>query len=346
MTKGGRTSPLVDWLAERDLLRGPFVFLDYWASVFGLEAVLPEDGPLTDRTLFRAGLDRPNLELPLRRLYFVLYFIGPALLFFRSLRRLGRYRFRFRSEVGRSVMGELDRFRLELDPVGGGRVDVHGAGRPLARSLLDPRLIAGFTGLLLATYKLVLASLLSIVAVGIAGPWLLLSGRVDAVLPFWIPVGFPVFVLLIYLVFRDVVTAVLGAIPIVAGRFLVGFLGTSGGWIPFGGGLFVLFLVYLAVDWLFVPRPLPPVLMLYHRDLEPGHYPREDDAPWWLEGRSYWVWRYMTLAPAELNKFWERDWERIEVWIRADGPEAGALEWVVTDAHYRELWIPFERLGS
>ena len=52
------------------------------------------------------------------------------------------------------------------------------------------------------------------------------------------------------------------------------------------------------------------------------------------------------LSPAELNKFWERDWERIEIWIRADGPDAGALEWVVTDAHYRELWIPFEGLGT
>jgi hypothetical protein len=52
------------------------------------------------------------------------------------------------------------------------------------------------------------------------------------------------------------------------------------------------------------------------------------------------------LTPAEVNKFWERDWERVDLWIRADGPEAGRLEWVVTDGHYRELWTPYERLGA
>jgi len=68
--------------------------------------------------------------------------------------------------------------------------------------------------------------------------------------------------------------------------------------------------------------------------------------PYWLEGQAYWVWRYLMLSPAEINKFWERDWERVELWIRADGPDAGVLEWVVTDGHYRELWIPYEALGS
>ncbi|HKK09114.1 MAG TPA: hypothetical protein VKA44_09530, partial [Gemmatimonadota bacterium] len=59
---------------------------------------------------------------------------------------------------------------------------------------------------------------------------------------------------------------------------------------------------------------------------------------------TYWVWRYLALTPAELNKFWERDWERVELWVRADGPGAGQLEWIVTDGHYRELWIPAREL--
>jgi len=87
-------------------------------------------------------------------------------------------------------------------------------------------------------------------------------------------------------------------------------------------------------------------LMLYTSRGLGAPYRREGDGPYWLEGESYWVWRYLMLTPAELNKFWERDWERVELWIRADGDRAGVLEWVVTDGHYRELWIPASRLGS
>jgi hypothetical protein len=53
----------------------------------------------------------------------------------------------------------------------------------------------------------------------------------------------------------------------------------------------------------------------------------------------------VTLFPAELNKPWEPDWERLEVWIRADeGEQMGMIEWLVTDLHYRELWIDYRRL--
>jgi hypothetical protein len=58
------------------------------------------------------------------------------------------------------------------------------------------------------------------------------------------------------------------------------------------------------------------------------------------------VWRFVSLTPAELHKFWERDWERVEVWVRADGPDAGTIEWIVEDFHFRELWIPYERAAS
>jgi hypothetical protein len=61
-----------------------------------------------------------------------------------------------------------------------------------------------------------------------------------------------------------------------------------------------------------------------------------------LEGRFYWVWRIVTLAPAELIKFWEKDWERLEIWIRADGEAKGRLEWIVSDWHYRELWFKYD----
>lgn len=369
MSDAPRSAPLIDWLIEHDLLRGPFVFADYWASVLGLgQGSEAPKNPLTDDRLFRVGLDRPDLELPRRRFYFLLYLFGPLLLPFRRLRRLGRYRVRFRRDVGESVMEALEPYRLELIRKGRGRVDVRTRptrgprpadggddpadaeappqteGETLAADLIDPRVVAGFTSLFLATYKMAVASLIAILAVAVAGPWLITTGRVDALLPYWIPVGFPVVGLLLALLFRDWLTGVLGALPIVFGRYLLGLVSEDGGWLPFTAALVGLYLLYLVVDWLFVPRPVPPVLMLY-RSHDHG-YGRSGDAPYWLDGGTYWVWRYLMLSPAELNKFWERDWERIEVWVRADGPDAGALEWVVTDFHYRELWIPYERMGT
>jgi hypothetical protein len=118
------------------------------------------------------------------------------------------------------------------------------------------------------------------------------------------------------------------------------------GWLPFFWPLLALFAMYLLFDLFFVPRPVPPALMLYTADGPGRAYDRPGDAPYWVEGQAYWVWRYLILSPAELNKFWERDWERVDLWVRADGPDAGQLEWLVTDLHYRELWIPYDRLDD
>lgn len=343
--------PLVDWLLRQRLLRGPFPFVDYWGSVMGLTDAVPQrqlDEGLVDRHLFRAGLDRPELEVPRLRYYFLLYLIGPLLLPFRRLRRLGRYPIRFREAVGEKILEELDPYCLRMSRSSPGRVDVSKDGRRLASDLLDPHLVAGFSSLFFATYKLPLASLISILSMAILVPILSAGGSFEIVLRYWIPVGFPLLALILWLVYRDLVTAVLGALPLVFGRYLLDLVGPGEmqSWGPFLWSLGGLFAVYLLADWFFAPRPVPPSLLLYTKDGPLHPYDREGDAPYWLEGEAYWVWRYLMLAPAELNKFWERDWERIEIWIRADGPRAGALEWVVTDAHYRELWIPFERLTS
>lgn len=341
---------LVAWLQDQDLLRGPFLFTDYWASVLGLRASRedPRRGEgLVDYGLFRAGLDRPDLEVPRLRHYLLLFLAGPFLLPFRRFRRLGRYRLSYRSELGEEVLDRLRSFELDIREREDGRVDVSCGDRELATGLLPPGRTAGFTSLFHATYKLPLASLTAILLAAIALPVLHETAGFETALDLWVPVVFPLLAALLWLVYRDLVTAVVGALPVVVARYLVPVLqpGAGGGW----GELFLalggLFLLYLLVDWFFMPRPVPPVLMLY-TSRGPGRaYPRREDAPWWLDGESYWVWRYLVLTPAELNKFWERDWERIELWVRADGPEAGDLEWVVTDAHYRELWIPWEKLG-
>lgn len=346
---------LAGWLVDRGLLRGPLLFTDYWASVLRLEggerAERVRDG-LVDPALFRLGIDRPELELPRLRYYLLLFFAGPVLLPFRFFRKLGRYRIRVRSGLGERVLRGLEAFVLDLRPAGSGRVDVHrpvAAGDDLvAPDLIDPLISSGFTSLFLAAYKLPLAAFTGILLVGIATPLLYAGGVFELYGSRVILLGFPLVVLLLLALFRDLVTAVLGAIPVLIAALLYWSLGleTTRDWGAFALWLTALFGAYLIIDLFFFPRPVPPTLFLYTREGDGTPYTSRDDAPWWLDGTAYWVWRYLMLTPAEVNKFWERDWERVDLWIRADGPEAGRLEWVVTDGHYRELWTPYERLGA
>jgi hypothetical protein len=345
-----RSGSLIEWLIEQGLLRGPHLFVDYWASVLRLGGMIPEAqirAGLVDPPLFRAGLDRPDFQIPRLRFYLLLFVVGPLVLPFRSFRRLGRYRLRFLGRLGREIQDALARYWLDLTRAAPGRVHASLGTTPLARDILDPHLVAGFCSLFWAAYKLPLASFSAILLVAVATPAFYAAGLLGVVADFWMPVGFPLIVVLLYAVYREWVTAILGALPVAVGRYLLRFAQPSSveGWLAFVWPLLGLFALYLLFDWFFMPRPVPPVLLLYTADGPGSPYEREGDAPHWLEGRVYWVWRYLVLSPAELNKFWERDWERVDLWIRADGDDAGKLEWVVTDLHYRELWVPYERLG-
>lgn len=344
------TGSLVRWFLEQRLLRGPFLFMDYWASVLRLGGIVPDrharEG-FIDPPLFRLGIDRPDLEIPRLRHYLLLLLATPVLLPIRCFRRLGRYRFRFGRGVGEEVQAALGRYRLELEPAGPGRVHVHRNGSYLARDVLDPYLVSGFCSLFWAAYKLPLASLSAILLVAVLTPILSATGFLVLITDYWVPVGVPLLVVLLYLTYRDWPTAIFGALPLLFGRYLIAVFGPgSEDWRAFFWSLAGLFALYLLVDWFFLPRPVPPVLLLYAADGPGFPYARPEDAPYWIDGKRYWVWRYLILSPAELNKFWERDWERVDLWIRADGPNAGQLEWVVTDMHYREIWIPYSALGT
>jgi hypothetical protein len=345
------TASLVAWLVRQDLLRGPFLFTDYWAGVLRFSGAVPrehEELGLVDRALFRLGLDRPDLEVPRLRYYLLLFVIGPFLIPFRAFRRMGKYRIRFRRRVGEEIRDRLRDFRLHLEPTGAGRVSVGKRGVRLAEGILDPYLVPGFASHFYAAYKLPLAAMTAIVLVGILAPVLAAAGWLDEVGSHLTLLGFPALTLLLYALYRDWITCIIGALPVLVGAYLYRVAGPApdGDWSRFFLALGGLLALYLIIDWFFMPRPVPPVLMLYTRR-GPGHpYPREGDAPYWLEGEAYWVWRYLMLTPGEVNKFWEKDWERVDLWIRADGESAGSLEWVVTDAHYRELWVPYARLGS
>ncbi|HEX7049944.1 MAG TPA: hypothetical protein VF188_06990 [Longimicrobiales bacterium] len=345
-----RAGALVRWLRGQRLLRGPFLFTDYWANVLRLGGIIPErhvrDG-LIDPALFRLGIDRPDIELPRFRHYPVLFIAALLLLPLRSFRRLSRYWPKFERGVRGEVRAALDRYRLSLIPAGPGRVHVRKGEHVLARDVLDPYRISGFCSLFWAANKIPFASLTAILIVAIAAPLVSAAGSLAVVEDYWIPVGVPLLVLLLYLTFRDWATALFGALPLVFGRYLLSIIEPGrDDWAPFFWSLAGLFALYLLADWFFLPRPVPPALLLYTADGPGRPYARDQDAPYWLEGRCYWVWRYLIFSPAELNKFWERDWERVDLWIRADGADAGMLEWVVTDMHYREIWIPYARLGT
>lgn len=362
-----RRNALVDWFLNQRLLRGPHLYVDYWANVLGLEGVIPAAhlrSRLIDPALFRAGLDRPDLEVPRLRFYILLFLIGPLIFPFRAFRRLGRYRIRFLGPVGDEIQRSLRSFRLRLRRTRSGRVDVfppRSAARaarsddtasnedePIASNLIDPFRVSAFCSLFWAAHKLPLASFSAILAIAVLAPALASAGLLDIITRFWIPVGYPLLVILLRLFYREWVTAILGALPVIFGRYVLRFAqpASIGGWLNFVWPLAALFLLYLVFDLFFTPRPVPPVLMLYTSEGAGNPYARQGDAPYWLEGKSYWVWRYLILSPAEVNKFWERDWERVDLWVRADGADAGRLEWAVTDLHYRELWIPYAKLGS
>ena len=346
---GPGANPLLRSLAEGGLLRGPFPFVDYWANVLGLDGISPEDpgrARLIHGPTFRLGVNRPDLEIPRLHTYLLPLLAGPGLFLVRSFRRLGRYASRFAAEPPAAVRA-LDAFRLGLEPRGDGRVDVLDAdGRPLAEGVVDPFRVGGFCSLFWAVNKIPLAALASTILVLVAWP----TARSAEVLPFalrlWIPVGFPLAVLAFWALYREWATALLGAMPVLIGRLLLS-SGEAAAGLPWGNmavALGAMMVLYVAADWFFVPRPVPPALLFYEREGRAAPYAREEDAPYWLEGDRYWVWRYLLLSPAEVNKFWERDWERVEIWIRADGAGAGQLEWVVTDLHYRELWFPYDAL--
>jgi hypothetical protein len=353
---------LVQWFRDQGLLRGPYLFIDYWANVLGIDGVTPDDHArrgFIDPALFKLGIDRPEMEVPRMGSYLLLFLAAPILFALRSFRRLGRYRLRIRGGRSQRVLDALDRYRLTLDPAGREpdeagdpdlprRCDVRLGDLVLARDVLDPYRVAGYSSLFWAANKLPLASLMGLLVVAITAPLLSAFGMLELTARLWVPLGFPLLVVVLYLLLREWLTAILGGVPILLGTVLIGVLdpSTPNDWSVFFWALAGIFGLFLLADWFFSPRPVPPALLLYSAHGPAHPYRRQEDAPWWLEGETYWVWRYLLLSRAELNKFWERDWERVDLWIRADGPDAGRLEWVVTDLHYRELWVPYDKLGE
>ncbi len=330
---------------------GPFVFCDYWASVLGLRNVLSRGllgKGLVSLEVFKKGLDRPSAKLPKFKYYLLAFLLGPGMIPYKVVVDLiVLIKSKSRGRVMSRVDATLERFKLRMDPdpEDDRWVNVRVSDEYAEEKVLNPERVSVATSLFYPTYKIIIAAVmvLSLSAVAIY-----LLPRIDVPIvgiDLFSTLSYVVLFLLLVLLFRDLSTAILAPLPVFALMYLSRI---SGDPIAFVFASLCIAVVFYLVDIFFIPRPMPPALFLYVNDQSSPLYPYDDGhAPYWLKGRCYWVWRFLTLAPAEVHKFWEKDWERVEVWVRADeGESTGTIEWLVTDVHYRELWFDYYRVTS
>jgi hypothetical protein len=327
------------------------LYVDYWASVLGMRGVVNREVQrrgLVDLDIFRTCLNRPETRLPGIGYYVLMLFLGPVLIPYRMIQRIAsRLHVPLAGEAEASEL--LSPYRLRLTREAEGGVQVAWKGERLASGLVDPERPEVLFSVVYPAYEILVAALLAM-ALSLFSHWVAKRPGLEAWLGHLLLFGnFPLLAALLWLIFRDWVTALVAPLPVFVVLWVVALLSPVRE-LPLGtlpavvAGLAV---AYFVVDAFLVPRSTPPTLYLYVNDPQSPLFPYEDSqAPTWLRGRSYWVWRFVSATPAEVHKFWERDWERVEVWVRADGDDAGAIEWIVHDFHFRELWIPYERTVS
>jgi hypothetical protein len=324
---------------------GPFLFSDYWASVLNLKDIVNLEY-LTSIGMsmesFRKFLNRPAGGLP-RFGYLILYsLLKPFLVLFGLLRRLVGLK-PAEKEIIEDSPSEIERLlvdhALRVEPKEGGLADIYSGVDKLASGVLNPLRLVGSNSMFFARYKVFLASLIVLGYGALITPLMTIL-HAEPAAAYLSYLHYPIVLLILWALFDDLLTAVVSPLPIIAIRVIVTEAQGFQGFVI--AIVLTAFILYL-VEWFFIPRSLPPALYFYINDGRKPHlHYREGHEPYWLEGKYYWVWRYVHLAPAELLKFWEKDWERLEIWIRADGEDRGRLEYVVTDLHYRELWFGYE----
>ncbi len=338
-----------DTVAESESKRfdGPFLFCDYWASVLNLRDIvnlqsLSEAGLSLE--LFRKILNRPAAALPRFGYLILASLFKPFTALFFALLKVAGFRRKVRSEpYNRDAMRNLlIEHSLTVKPRDAQLADVYSDEDLVAAGIINPFRIQGSASMFFARYKVFLASLVAIGYGALIEPISSLFGAENVLVPYLGVLSYPIVLVILYFMFNDLLTATIAPLPLIALRYIIRIgQGFEGFVIAVAGITLVLYLV----EWFFIPRSLPPALYLYVNDGESQHFPyKAGHEPYWLQGKYYWVWRFVTLAPAELLKFWEKDWERLEIWIRADGEAAGKMEWIVCDWHYRELWFKYENL--
>lgn len=293
--------------------------------------------------LFRKGLHRPKTSLP----RISNYILPPGFVLGKLLRKLKKKRHEeppHAEVVAQKIREKLHPMRLEVVSEDGYNprwVTVRSGDEVAAGDVISPDVVDVFVSQFLGTWKMAIAFLLTVVFSISIVPILHELPIWKFIAPYFPFLFYPLLASFLYVFFRDFFTATVAPLPVLIAKQLVTLSGVTG---------FVLFMVGIGlvaffIQCFFIPKSVPPTLYLYVNDPKSPFFPyARNHAPYWLKGTHYWVWRFMTYSPAELGKFWERDWERIEVWVRADrSPDAGNVEWIVADYHYRELWFDCSR---
>jgi hypothetical protein len=333
---------------ERDF-EGPFLFCDYWASVLNLRDIVnlhALSAAGLSLEVFRKILNRPAAGLPRFGYYILGSLIRPWLAIWRRLVRAAGVKrevpeTRYDREVMRNLLVE---YALRVEPKPGGLADVFSEGKRIASDIINPFRLKASSSMFLARYKVFLASGVALGYGALVNHVSILFHAENVILPYLGVLFYPIVLVILWLMFDDLLTATVSPLPLIAIRIIIR---GSHGFQGFVVAVVLTALVLYLVEWFFIPRSLPPALYFYVNDGQSSQFPyRPGHEPYWLAGRYYWVWRFITLAPAELLKFWEKDWERLEIWVRADGEDRGRIEYVVTDVHYRELWFKYESLAD
>jgi hypothetical protein len=338
--ESGRAAP------ERNF-QGPFLFCDYWASVLNLRDIVNLRALSSTKLsleVFRKILNRPSAGLPRLGFYVIGSLVRPWLALWRWLVRLVGIKAkmpttRYERDVMRNLLVE---YAMRVEPKIRGLADVYAEGRSVASDVINPFRLKASSSVFLARYKIFLASA---VALGWAALVNLVSRLFHAeatIQPYLGVLFYPIVLLILWWMFDDLLTATVSPLPLIAMRIIVR---STHGFQGFVVAFVLTACIIYLVEWFFIPRSLPAALYFYVNDDKSPEFPyKRGHNPYWLAGKYYWVWRYVTLAPAELLKFWEKDWERLEIWVRGEGEDRGKIEYVVTDTHYRELWFKYENL--
>jgi hypothetical protein len=330
---------------ERTGFDGPFLFCDYWASVLGLKDIVnPHSLSAVGLSLeiYRKILNRPSAGLPKLGYFILSTLLQPLVLLWRGLLRLaGKKRESAPPPYKQDAMRNmLLKHALNVEPTGGGDACVRSDGEVIASKVLNPFRLRAKASMFFARYKVFLGSAVALGYGALVVPVASLFGAENVVVPYLGVLFYPIVLLILWVMFDDLLTATVAPLPLIA---ITRIVRISQGFKGFVIAVVGLALVIYLVEWFFIPRSLPPALHFYVNDPKSRLFPyRRGQEPYWLKGKFYWVWRFVNLAPAELIKFWEKDWERLEVWVRADGEEKGRIEWIVSDWHYRELWFTYE----
>ena len=222
-----------------------------------------ENRGLINLNIFRTCLNRPATRLPGVGYSLLLLFLGPVLIPYRMLQRIAS-RLHVPLEGEEEAARLLSPYRLHLENRDDGRVDVKWGGKSLAQGLIDPSRPEVVFSVVYPAYKVLVAIVLAMWLMSLFLHWtsrqeFLSESFKTALLLF----NYPLLVGLLYLIFRDLLTALVAPLPFFIVLWVAAWIG------PIRGGMFYnipammagIAFAYFFVDAFMVPRGMAPTVV-------------------------------------------------------------------------------------